>query len=415
MLKRVIIGVMVVLMMASVSMAREYSGVEMSETLRAGDEILVLNGIGERSVFMQKVYVVGLYLTGAEQDWQAVLDADEPMAIKLHVTNAFFASSERVMDALYKGFRNNMPKGDLSPIEDKVDKFNSCFSGEIEKHDVFDITYLPGEGVTVYKNGERQDTVPGADFKKNVFGIWIGETPVQKDMKTAMLAGEVTDEAQSMRIEKMAQLEKEKEKRMAQAEAAKAKAVAEKKKAEEAAAAAEKKAAAKAEKMKKAAEETAAGAGAAAEEAKAEAVAEKEKAREAAEAAKEKTMAKAEKAASGVISKDEVMSEDIYFTLGGDKLTSEARQKLDKKAAWLKANPDAMVLLEGHSDARGPKDLNYRLAEDRANSVKNYLVEAGVDGNRLGVISYGEERPIASGDNKADWRKNRRVHLRIIE
>jgi len=411
MLKRVIIGMMVVLMMASVSMAREYSGVEMPETLRAGDQILVLNGMGERSVFMQQVYVVGLYLTGAEQDWQAVLDADEPMAIKLHVTNAFFASSERVMDALYKGFRNNVPKGDLSPIEDKVEKFNNCFSGEIKKHDVFDIKYVPGEGVTVFKNGEPQDTVPGADFKKNVFGIWIGETPVQKDMKTAMLAGEVTDEAQSMRIEKMAQLEKEKEKRMAQAEAAKAKAVAEKKKAEA-------EAAAKAEEMEKAAEEAAAEAEAAEEAAKAKAVAEKEKAEEAAEAAKKEAMAKAEKsekAASGLISKEAVMSEDVYFTFGGDKLTAEARQKLDKKAAWLKANPDAMVLIEGHSDARGPKDLNYRLAEDRANSVKNYLVEAGVDGNRLGVISYGEERPIASGDNKADWRKNRRVHLRIIE
>jgi outer membrane protein OmpA-like peptidoglycan-associated protein len=411
MLKRIIIGMMVVLMMVSVSMAREYSGVEMPEILRTGDQILVLNGMGERSVFMQQVYVVGLYLTGAEQDWQAVLDADEPMAIKLHVTNAFFASSERVMDALYKGFRNNMPKGDLSPIEDKVEQFNSFFSGEINKHDVFDIKYVPGEGVTVLKNDERQGTVPGADFKKNVFGVWIGETPVQKDMKTAMLAGEVTDEAKSMRIERMAQLEKEKQKMMAKAEEAKAAAEAEKKKAEA-------EAAAKAEEMEKAAEEAAAEAEAVEEAAKAKAVAEKKKAEEAAETAEKETMAKAEqakKAAAGLISKEKFMSEDIYFTLGGDKLRAEARQKLDKKAAWLKANPDAMVLIEGHSDARGPKDLNYRLAEDRANSVKNYLVEAGVDGNRLGVISYGEERPIASGDNQADWRKNRRVHLRIIE
>jgi len=209
MLKKVIIAMMVVLMMASVSMAREYKGIDIPETMVAGNDVLVLNGIGERSVFMQQVYVIGLYLMEAQTDAQAVLDADEPMAVKMHVTNAMFASSKRVMDALYKGFRNNMPKGDLTPIEGKVEKFNACFSDEISKHDVFDIKYVPNKGTTVYKNGALKDTIAGADFKENVFGIWIGETPCQKDMKTAMLAGDVSEKAIAMRSEKKAELEEQ--------------------------------------------------------------------------------------------------------------------------------------------------------------------------------------------------------------
>ena len=394
MLKRVFIGILVVLMMVGVSFAREYEGIEMPETLEAGDTILVLNGVGERSVFMQQVYVVGLYLTGPEEDDTAVLEADEPMGIKLHVTNAFFASSKRVMDALYKGFRNNVPNGDITPIKDKVEKFNQCFSGEISEHDVFDITYLPDQGVTVSKNGEPQDTVPGYEFKKNVFGIWIGETPVQKDMKTAMLSGDVTDEALAMKDERLAQLEKEKEQKMAAAQAAKEKAAAEKKKAEEAAAAAKKEAAMKAEKelaaKEKAAKEKAAAAGTAA-------------------------TATAEKAARELISKNEFVSTDVNFALNSNNLSKAAKQELDDKAAWLKANPGVNVVLEGHSDARGPKDLNYRLAKQRAQSVKDYMVKAGIDASRIEVKSYGEEKPLVPGDNKAAWTKNRRVHFRIVK
>ena len=412
MLKRVIIGMMVVLMMASLASARELEGIEMPELLVVKDTPLVLNGAGVRNVMFLKFYVGGLYLQDAMTDQQAVMEANEPMVIRLHLIDD--VDQKTMKRACLNGFKN-ATGNNLEPIQERVDRFLNCFSEPIKEGDIFNFQYHPDYGLEVYKFDELQDTMKGVEFKEAMFGIWLCDKPADKGLKKAMLAGDVSEDARAMKVEKMAQLEKEKEKMMAQAEEAKAAAVAEKKKAEEAAAAAEEKAAAKAEKMKKAAEETAAGAGSAAEEAKAKAVAEKEKAREAAEAAKEKTMAKAEKAASGVISKDEVMSEDIHFTLGGDKLTSEARQKLDKKAAWLKANSDAMVLLEGHSDARGPKDLNYRLAEERANSVKNYLVEAGVDADRLGVISYGEERPIASGDNKADWRKNRRVHLRIIE
>ncbi|MBS3758923.1 MAG: chalcone isomerase family protein [Desulfobacterales bacterium] len=416
MLKKVIIAMMVVLMMASVSMAREYKGIDIPETMVAGNDVLVLNGIGERSVFMQQVYVIGLYLMEAQTDAQAVLDADEPMAVKMHVTNAMFASSKRVMDALYKGFRNNMPKGDLTPIEGKVEKFNACFSDEISKHDVFDIKYVPNKGTTVYKNGALKDTIAGADFKENVFGIWIGETPCQKDMKTAMLAGDVSEKAIAMRSEKKAELE---EQMMAQAEAKKAEAAGAKEEAEEAAAEAKSQAAAKAEKelaaKEKAVEEKAEKAAAKAEKemaAKEKAVA--EEAEEAA-AAGAGAAATAAKAAEEIISKEKFVSSNIYFSLSSNSLSDAAKQKLDAKAAWLEANPDTEVVIEGHSDARGPKDLNHRLAKQRAQSVKDYLVNAGIGASRMAVKSYGEERPAVSGNNKAAWMKNRRVHLKIVE
>ncbi len=385
MLKRVIIAMMVVLMMASLASARELEDVEMPEMLVVKDTPLVLNGAGVRNVMFLKFYVGGLYLKEAMTDQQAVMEADEPMAIRLHLIDD--VDQKTMKKACLNGFKN-ATGNNLEPIQDQVDRFLECFSEPIKEGDIFDFRYHPDYGLEVYKFDELQDTMQDVKFKEAMFGIWLCDKPADKGLKKDMLAGDVADEGLSMQEEKLAQLEKEKEKEKEEAAAKKEK--------EKAAAEKEKeKALAKKEKEKEKEEE--------------EAAAKKEK--EKAAATKEKD----EDAAGDVISKDEFVSADIYFTLGGDKLSTKAKQKLDKKAAWLKANPDAMVLVEGHSDARGPKDLNYRLAEKRAKSIKNYLVEAGVDANRLGVISYGEERPIASGDNKDAWAKNRRVHLRVIE
>ncbi len=81
---------------------------------------------------------------------------------------------------------------------------------------------------------------------------------------------------------------------------------------------------------------------------------------------------------------------------------------LDKQAAWLKTNPSVTITVEGHCDERGTREYNLALGERRANSVKDYLVAAGVNPERIKTISYGKERPVALGSNEAAWKQNRR-------
>lgn len=105
---------------------------------------------------------------------------------------------------------------------------------------------------------------------------------------------------------------------------------------------------------------------------------------------------------------------DIPFAFDRYALTADAREILKEEADWLKMNKDIRVLIEGHCDERGTNAYNLVLGERRAAAVKRYLIQLGIEGERLSTISYGEEMPLDPGQNEAAWGKNRRVHF-VIE
>jgi len=107
-------------------------------------------------------------------------------------------------------------------------------------------------------------------------------------------------------------------------------------------------------------------------------------------------------------------TEDIYFEFDSAVLLPVARAVLDRKAKWLFQNWEESVIIEGHCDERGTAAYNIALGDRRAESVKNYLVDIGIDASRMTTISYGEERPVDPGHNEEAWAKNRRVHF-VVE
>ncbi|MBX7231708.1 MAG: peptidoglycan-associated lipoprotein Pal [Bdellovibrionales bacterium] len=101
----------------------------------------------------------------------------------------------------------------------------------------------------------------------------------------------------------------------------------------------------------------------------------------------------------------------INFEYDKSSLSPESRKKLADNAGWIKENKNVSVQVEGHCDSRGTVEYNLALGERRAQAVKKYLVSLGIDGKRLSVISYGKEKPLASGDAEADYAKNRRANF----
>lgn len=101
----------------------------------------------------------------------------------------------------------------------------------------------------------------------------------------------------------------------------------------------------------------------------------------------------------------------IHFEYDKAALTSDARQKLASNAEWVKAHPNVTVQIEGHTDERGSVEYNLSLGERRAKSVKSYLESLGVDGKRMTIISYGEEKPVQPGTDEGAWSKNRRANF----
>ncbi|HEV8306730.1 MAG TPA: peptidoglycan-associated lipoprotein Pal [Methylomirabilota bacterium] len=104
---------------------------------------------------------------------------------------------------------------------------------------------------------------------------------------------------------------------------------------------------------------------------------------------------------------------DIHFDFDKYEVRAQDKGVLDENAKWLKSNANALLLVEGHCDERGTNEYNLALGERRAKATRDYLVSLGIDGSRITVISYGEERPLCTERTEACWAQNRRAHFLV--
>lgn len=102
---------------------------------------------------------------------------------------------------------------------------------------------------------------------------------------------------------------------------------------------------------------------------------------------------------------------DVFFGYDSWSINEEGRQALTRDAEWLRMHPAVKLKVEGHCDERGSSTYNFVLAEKRAKSVRNYLTELGIRGERFVVVSYGKERPFCKDRTEACYQQNRRGHL----
>jgi peptidoglycan-associated lipoprotein len=107
--------------------------------------------------------------------------------------------------------------------------------------------------------------------------------------------------------------------------------------------------------------------------------------------------------------------EDAYFDYDKHTLRADAIKTLESDSKELrdilKDYPDYKLTIEGHADERGSAEYNMALGQARADAAKSYLVQVGIPGQQLGVISYGKEKPDCQEHSESCWQKNRRVHI----
>ena len=107
-----------------------------------------------------------------------------------------------------------------------------------------------------------------------------------------------------------------------------------------------------------------------------------------------------------IVEFERVIGDRVFFGLNSSSLSSEAQSTLMRQAKWLEEHKLFSIIVEGHCDERGTREYNIALGERRADSVKKFLVQHGVD--RIGTISYGKERPAVIGNNNEAFARNRR-------
>jgi len=185
MFRKLFVAVLASLLWASFGMAMDTAGITMPPSIETGETQLLLNGAGVRTKWFMGLYVGGLYLNKRGRDPERIITADEPMAIRLHIISSLI-TSEKMEQATREGFEN-ATGGDISPIKAQTEKFISVFREKINENDTYDLIYVPGKGVEVYKNQQLNCLIEGLAFKEALFGIWLCDKPAQRSLKQAML------------------------------------------------------------------------------------------------------------------------------------------------------------------------------------------------------------------------------------
>jgi len=108
------------------------------------------------------------------------------------------------------------------------------------------------------------------------------------------------------------------------------------------------------------------------------------------------------------------IQEMIFFDFDRSDLREDARGTLQRKSEALRQFPDIRIRIEGHADERGTVEYNLALGERRADAARAYLIDLGIDPDRMTTISYGEERALVQGQNEAAWSQNRRDEFVIL-
>ena len=105
--------------------------------------------------------------------------------------------------------------------------------------------------------------------------------------------------------------------------------------------------------------------------------------------------------------------EAIYFEFDKYVVKPEFRDALKRNAEWLQKNPGAKVVVEGNCDERGTNEYNMALGQRRADAAAKYLTDLGIAKDRVGTVSFGEEKPVCTEKTEACWSKNRRDDFRV--
>lgn len=169
--------------------AAEVSGVKLEDRATVAGTPLVLNGAGLRTKLMLKIYVVGLYLPAKTSSADAVIGSKQPRLARLVMKRDLGAGT--VWDAFDEGIEANSSPAELAAIQSELVQIEKLFNdlGQVKEGDVIDIEFLPDGGTAVKYQGQSKGTIARAELQRALLKIWLGQNPVQSDLKAALLKG----------------------------------------------------------------------------------------------------------------------------------------------------------------------------------------------------------------------------------
>ena len=178
------------LIAASAVAAVEVAGVKMDDTAQIAGQQSTLNGAGLRTRLMLKVYAMGLYLPKKEASADAAIAGVG--AKRAHIVTLRDLTAEQFADALVKGFTANHDAAALAKLQARLDEFKTTLLsiGEAKKGTEINIDFVPGSGTRLSVGGaQKGKDIAGEDFYAGLLRIWLGNKPVDDELKASLLKG----------------------------------------------------------------------------------------------------------------------------------------------------------------------------------------------------------------------------------
>jgi len=155
------------------------------EKISVENQDLQLRGTGTRVKMWMDMYTLGLFISDTDQEANTIVSNDETAMIRLSIISGLI-TAEKMDKAIRDGFVKST-QGKPEAIQTEIDTFLDVFKQGVEKKDVFQFTYSPENGTSILKNGKELAIIKGHKFKKALWGIWLGDDPVDKRLKAELL------------------------------------------------------------------------------------------------------------------------------------------------------------------------------------------------------------------------------------
>lgn len=169
--------------------ALDIKGTHFNDSLAVANQPLQLNGAGIRVKYIFDVYAAGLYVGKKEHGAAAVLSQSGPKSLQVVLLRNL--TGEEFAEAMVAGFKKNNGEAEVTRFQARLDEIKALMLtfGEVKKGTVIRIDFLPGTGMRFYVNGEQKShDMAGDDFFAPLLKIWLGEHPVDEELKEALLS-----------------------------------------------------------------------------------------------------------------------------------------------------------------------------------------------------------------------------------
>ncbi len=183
-----LLAAMMLLQLPAAVSAADVAGIRIDDRARVAQSDLQLNGAGVRTKFVFKVYVAALYLPERKSSTAEILALSGPKRVSMRLVRDL--SAEQLVEALEEGIRDNTSPAELEALSSRLVELKAIML-EVKQGrdgDLMTLDFLPGTGTQVAMNGTvRGKAIAGDDFYRALLRIWLGDNPISKDLKKALL------------------------------------------------------------------------------------------------------------------------------------------------------------------------------------------------------------------------------------